>query len=411
MTRNIIYQKARVVDFCIYSLVMLWTFREHYNDYKINELTDDPKEQQLNQTSQPTEKRQQERKRGVLSSWINRLTLRKSSQDLVGHLNGSHMTGERKKTVYFAVFALGASNYKYFCAFGRYVDHLLGLVGGTRILKVSCGDDLDDQRMAFQKWSSNVLKTACEVFQVDGDSVQIEEEVTRPDQVKLSPAVKADSLVEGLTRAHKREVYQCVVVEKKTLYQRPMRWVGRMVLKPTHGEAKYEPGDHVGVLASNPRESVASVLRRLRNSPAADAPVRLLLKRQTGTWVPHPQLPATTLQELLARYVDLSAPPSQGLLFLLASCAANNQQAARLSALATDTQEYHKWRAAQCPSLPGVLSEFPSISVDAALLLARLPPLRPRLYSISSDRDTHGDRIHLTVGSIEFKARGRFPLR
>lgn len=54
-----------------------------------------------------------------------------------------------------------------------------------------------------------------------------------------------------------------------------------------------------------------------------------------GTWVPHPQLPATTLQELLARYVDLSAPPSQGMLFLLASCAANNQQAARLSALAT----------------------------------------------------------------------------
>ncbi|XP_069987002.1 nitric oxide synthase, salivary gland-like [Penaeus vannamei] len=382
-----------------------WTFREHYNDFKINGLTDDPKEQQQKQTSRVVEKRQQERKRGVLSSWISRLTLRKSSYDLVGHSNG-HVTDGRDRTIYFAVFALGASNYKYFCAFGRYMDHLLGQVGGTRVLGVSCGDDLDDQRKAFARWSSSVLKAASEVFQVDGDPVQVEEEVTRPDQVKLSPAVQADSLVEGLTRAHKREVYQCVVVEMKTLYERPLRWVGQMVLKPTQGRAQYDPGDHVGVLAANPREMVTSVLRRVRNSPAADAPVRLLLRRQTGTWVPHPQLPATTLQELLARYVDLSAPPSQGLLFLLASCAANNQQAARLSALATDTQQYQKWRAAHCPSLPDVLAEFPSISVDAALLLARLPPLRPRLYSISSDRSVHGDRVHLTVGSIEFRAEG-----
>lgn len=59
-----------------------------------------------------------------------------------------------------------------------------------------------------------------------------------------------------------------------------------MVLKPTQGRAQYDPGDHVGVLASNPREMVTSVLRRVRNSPAADAPVRLLLRRQTGESLP-----------------------------------------------------------------------------------------------------------------------------
>lgn len=59
----------------------------------------------------------------------------------------------------FAVFALGSSAYPNFCAFGRYVDNLLGELGGERLIKLSTGDELAGQDQAFRSW-------AAEIFQV-----------------------------------------------------------------------------------------------------------------------------------------------------------------------------------------------------------------------------------------------------
>lgn len=59
----------------------------------------------------------------------------------------------------FAVFALGSSAYPNFCAFGRYVDNLLGELGGERLMKLSTGDELAGQDQAFRNW-------AAEIFQV-----------------------------------------------------------------------------------------------------------------------------------------------------------------------------------------------------------------------------------------------------
>lgn len=61
----------------------------------------------------------------------------------------------------FAVFALGSSAYPNFCAFGRYVDNLLGELGGERLMKLSMGDELAGQDQAFRNW-------AAEIFQVNG---------------------------------------------------------------------------------------------------------------------------------------------------------------------------------------------------------------------------------------------------
>jgi len=66
----------------------------------------------------------------------------------------------------FAVFGLGSSAYPNFCAFGSYVDNLLGELGGERLIKLTKGDEMCGQEQAFKKWATDVfhvsrLKTRC----------------------------------------------------------------------------------------------------------------------------------------------------------------------------------------------------------------------------------------------------------
>lgn len=56
------------------------------------------------------------------------------------------------------MFALGSSAYPNFCAFGRYVDNLLGELGGERLLKLSTGDELAGQDQQFRNWASEIFQ-------------------------------------------------------------------------------------------------------------------------------------------------------------------------------------------------------------------------------------------------------------
>lgn len=60
----------------------------------------------------------------------------------------------------FAVFALGSSAYPNFCAFGKYVDNLLSELGGERLMKLTCGDELAGQEQAFKQWATDVFSVS-----------------------------------------------------------------------------------------------------------------------------------------------------------------------------------------------------------------------------------------------------------
>lgn len=60
--------------------------------------------------------------------------------------------------VRFAVFSLGSSAYPNFCAFGKYVDNILGELGGERLTKIAYGDEMCGQEQSFRKWAPEVFK-------------------------------------------------------------------------------------------------------------------------------------------------------------------------------------------------------------------------------------------------------------
>lgn len=92
--------------------------------------------------------------------------------------------------VRFGVFALGSTSYPHFCAFGRYVDQTLGELGAERILKCTCGDELCGQEKAFNEWSNQVFRTACDVFCLTDSIGPLDERpelVWNPKDVKFVP--------------------------------------------------------------------------------------------------------------------------------------------------------------------------------------------------------------------------------
>jgi sulfite reductase (NADPH) flavoprotein alpha-component len=157
------------------------------------------------------------------------------------------------------------------------------------------------------------------------------------------------------------------------------------------GSLKYEVGDALGVLPTNCPELVAALLTALGAS--GDEPVTT----RGGDTLP--------VRDTLARRCALNKV--SGILPLLASWASDPAEAQCLQALADDDPEGELEGA----DLLDVLERFPSARGPAAELVAALPPLQPRLYSIASSLKAHPGQVHLTVSIVRYtrngSARGR----
>ena len=59
------------------------------------------------------------------------------------------------------------------------------------------------------------------------------------------------------------------------------------------------------------------------------------------------------------------------------------------------------------PNLLEVLNEYPSIEVNTGILLAHLPVLQSRFYSISSSRDLYPKQLHITVAVVTYHTNSK----
>ncbi|KAK3750619.1 hypothetical protein QZH41_003100 [Actinostola sp. cb2023] len=98
-----------------------------------------------------------------------------------------------------------------------------------------------------------------------------------------------------------------------------------------------------------------------------------------------------TLREAFSRHIDITGTPSPQILNYLSTQGDNS---------------YENWRYDKQSNIVEVLDEFPSLKVNAALLLTQLPLLQPRFYSISSSQALHPGEVHVTVAVVKFTKRG-----
>lgn len=122
----------------------------------------------------------------------------------------------------FAVFALGSSAYPNFCAYGKYVDNILGELGGERLMKLAIGDEMCGQEQEFRKWAPEVFKVACETFCLDNDdtftdaSFALENDSISVNTVRFSPCSTQQLLESVMEKYHNKKILSC------KLKRRPM---------------------------------------------------------------------------------------------------------------------------------------------------------------------------------------------
>ncbi|XP_053625509.1 nitric oxide synthase-like [Plodia interpunctella] len=320
--------------------------------------------------------------------------------------------------VCYAVFALGSSAYPKFCNFGKTMDKILADLGGERILELACGDEMYGQEQQFRAWSSNVFHVACETFCLDeNEAVKDAKKAlgTLPlteETVRLGRPSKVVPIKAALEAGFRKNLVTCKVEENKILGDYTADRATIFVnMKPEH-DLKYEPGDHVGVMACNRKEIVDAVLKRLKDVTDCDKLVQLEVMKETltptgavKTWEKHERIPTVSIRDIFSRFLDITTPPSTKILKYLADCCSNKDEKEELRTLATDSNAYDDWRHYFFPHLAEVLAQFPSCRPSPSLLAALLPTLQPRFYSISSSPLAHQQQIHVTVAIVVYKTK------
>ncbi|XP_068235236.1 nitric oxide synthase, salivary gland-like [Palaemon carinicauda] len=344
------------------------------------------------------------------SYYLSSTSLYKSNFNLAKSTNSLSRNIDPASDVSYAVFALGSTNYKYYCSFGKYVDNLMFTLGGDRVMELTCGDETENQQETFNSWSNQLLEICCDRFQVEhaSSNVHVASQITSSKQVKIAKQNGPVQLAKGLSAIHRKNIETCTVVRSQSLYEDGNKWYHKLTVeKGNKPSLQYLVGDHIGVLPSNNPLMVQGILDKLVNCQDPAASVQISVRKGEGDpWLPHPNLPVSSIRTLLERYLDITSPPSQALLGLMASLSNNNRQRTRLNILATDIEEYRRWRKEKHPNLLEVLNYFSSVKMDAGLLLCRLPTLQPRLYSVSSSPDYEEGELTLTVASFSYVTRG-----
>jgi cytochrome P450 / NADPH-cytochrome P450 reductase len=170
----------------------------------------------------------------------------------------------------------------------------------------------------------------------------------------------------------------------------------------------YAAGDYLAVLPENPPELVARAARRFGLRP--DAAVILgSVRGEDAASLPTGR--PVSIQELLGRHVELSAPATRKDLERLAQKNPCPPHAQHLAALAQDAERYTQEVLDKRVSVLDLLEQYSSCLLSFADFLELLPPLRVRQYSVSSSPLADASRCTLTVAVVDAQAwsgQGRF---
>ncbi len=267
----------------------------------------------------------------------------------------------------FSVLALGDSSYEYFCKTGRDFDGRLAELGANRLLPLAeCDVDFEETAEA---WMDSILG-------------------------RLEPVGNAQVAIKTIAQAaadsaySKKNPYPAALLENLRLTGRgSTKDVRHIELSLADSGLRYEPGDALGVVASNWPQRVADVLDSLKLDggslvPGADGgeiPLQQALLRDYEI--------TTLTRPFLEKYAQLvEAKPLAKLL------KEKNRPALR---------EFSYGR-----EIIDVLRLYPVPGLTAGQFTGLLRKLQPRQYSIASSQLANPDGVHLTVAVVRYESHG-----
>jgi sulfite reductase (NADPH) flavoprotein alpha-component len=269
----------------------------------------------------------------------------------------------------FSVLALGDSTYEKYCEAGKRIDRRMEELGAARLNpRLDCDIDYEE---AAEGWSEALIERLAA-------------------DLAISPAATAASArsAPAAQSAHdKRNPFAATVLEN-------IRIVGRHSTKETrHVEfdlggsgLSYQPGDSLGLVASNDARVVEELLEATGLSPQAEVTVR--------------NASLTLSQALSERFEITTASPR------FIEQWATLGGAGELQALTGPAAAAERVAFLTNHHVIDIVRRFPVSGVDAPSLLAGLRSLQPRLYSLASSQAAVGDEAHIAVAPVRYDLHG-----
>ena len=257
-------------------------------------------------------------------------------------------TKERLIGLKYAVFALGSTQYPSFCAFGKNIDKTLHDLGALRVLPIGLGDDLRGQELTFQNWGQECFKKSSQSFDIIIDSKELSNNCFDDNpydqrNVRITEVFNETNeqhLQLELARLHRKKVISCRIITRVKLQpQHSERQTLLVRLSPSNAVAKnqlkYEPGDHLAIFPSNPKEVVNALIGHFNKNGYKDADCAVQVQHlKEGKWTPDSRLPICSIREALTQYLDITSSPNQKFLSYLIDMANDNWDSFRLTKLA-----------------------------------------------------------------------------
>jgi cytochrome P450/NADPH-cytochrome P450 reductase len=163
----------------------------------------------------------------------------------------------------------------------------------------------------------------------------------------------------------------------------------------------YGAGDYLAVLPENHPELVERAARRTGLRPDA----AVVLRSTRGAMAASlPTDRPVSIQELLGRHVELSAPATRKNVEQLAALNPCPPHRDELAAIAADPERYQAEILKKRVSVLELLEAWPSCQINLGQFLEMLPAMRVRQYSISSSPRLEATRCSLTVALVDAPA-------
>ncbi len=276
----------------------------------------------------------------------------------------------------FAVLALGDSSYEHFCKFGADLDRKLAALGATRICeRVDCDLDLDQ---TFENWKSSLIERV-------NASAATQPAHTLPQLTTTSPA----TAVKPVSSHMREDPFLAPLIERRPLTcGTSSKLTLHVAFSIADSRLQYDAGDACGVLPQNDHALVSEILDTLKFS--SDIPVQL------------PKAGATSLLVALTSHLQITRLTRKTI-----QAYATIGQCQKLFDLLPPEQQSHLDKYAYDRGLIDLLHDFPGVLQDPADLVAMLPSLAPRLYSISSSPLAHAGEVHTTIAVVRYRSHDR----
>ncbi|KAJ3054153.1 hypothetical protein HK097_002533 [Rhizophlyctis rosea] len=162
---------------------------------------------------------------------------------------------------------------------------------------------------------------------------------------------------------------------------------------------RYEIGDALGVHGHNDPEHVAIFLKAYGLNP--DDVVMVERKTEDGRSTSE----VRTVNQMFTQVVDLFGKPGRKFYQALVDHAKDPKERVLLADLLSNAEDLQLLTDEETPTYADLLERFPSARPSLEDLLALIPAIKPRHYSIASAQSMHPNSVHLLIVLVDWKTK------